>query len=92
MPNIELYGIARHSAESITLVAVLSKLPLKDEIVMTSFQGSICADLNGSPQPFIRVISTDENEIEIIVKAIKSIEFLHLDIETLKISGFYPKS
>jgi hypothetical protein len=63
-----------------------SILPWKDQVVITEFNSS-CNDLEDNSMPFLRVCSTDREEINALVQVL---EPLQMDIETLLLTGFYP--
>ena len=87
MPNIELYGIS--NASGITAVIRASDLPeeFRKEIVITKIESSCWSIYDGTAQPFCRVISTEQEEIDKIVPVLKPLGY---DVETLVLSGFIP--
>ena len=88
MPNIEAYGISNVSGITATIGA--SDLPeeFRKEIVITKIESSCWSTYDGISQPFIRICSTDEKDIDMIAK--KVLQPLRYDIETLVLTGFYP--
>jgi len=99
MPNIEIHGFwfsrnekdlesAARARERIEIE--MEKIGLQDDAVVTIVD-SICTFCDGKKtrMPFIRICSTEKEEIDRIVSAIKKAK-VSLDVETLVLTGFIP--
>ena len=89
MPNIELHGFSSMDADikKAAIFNMFAKEACVKDMVVTTFANEV-VDLNGAPQPFIRVTSTPNQHIDKIVKKLRS---LGIDIEVLILKAFHPK-
>lgn len=89
MPNIQIHGLSVYTAGTTKddIVSAIKNLPFAADAVITIVP-SKCVDIKGNPQPFLRICSPEKSRFRPLVKALKP---LKLDIETLLLSGFYPK-
>lgn len=96
MPNIEIYGIECLSNETLklkmTIDLVMRLLGLENDAITTVISSDTCS-CNRKPKalPFIRICSTNPEEIRKIVEGLKKQKVGQhgVDIETLVLSGFF---
>lgn len=100
MPNIEIYGkrklvnaIKKDEIELNYLVnkivKAMEKIGKKDDAVITMIEAVVIGCNHGKDMPFIRVCSTDSQEIKTIVRALKEGK-IGIDVETLVLDNFIP--
>jgi hypothetical protein len=98
MPNIEIYGkrklvnaVKKDEIELNYLVnkiiKAMKKIGKEDDAIIIMVEAMVIGCSHGKDLPFIRVCSTDSQEIKTIVGALKE-EKIGIDIETLILDSF----
>lgn len=97
MPNIEIYGYAVNSTGDVArriivtlrdqIFELFKDSPFVDEMVVTAIDSDV-TDKNHEDQPFLRLLSSEEEHVGEILEKLKT---LGLDIEYQKLEAFYPK-
>jgi hypothetical protein len=90
MPNIEIHGIPGPEEETNKLAtaitnALRNSVHARKIVIATSYD--IVLDLESVEQPFLRVLGTNEGELE---EVITLLEPFHLDIEVVLLRRFIP--
>ncbi len=92
MPNIMICGYEPHKAGELKgrIQSVMKALGLEEDAVTSIVQMEVesCDGLN-TPVPYLRVCSTDEDQIQKIIRALK-LAGLKEDLEYLVLTGFIP--
>lgn len=99
MPNIELYGFSPNLSygfasytkltELIEIIKKqIKKIDLHDEVIITIIPSSV-KSWHDIDTPFIRICSTNPEEIEKIIDALKEAE-IRIDVEGLILNKFVP--
>jgi hypothetical protein len=89
MPNIVLYGCTEEVANDITLMiqSAFDGKPYEKDYVITVVQSDV-RDCNDTPQPFIRLATTDQPHNAEIIQFLRG---FHLDLEVLRLEAFFEK-
>lgn len=92
MPNIMLCGFQAPERLRSDVVAVLDGLGLGSEAVTSIVPMRVeSCDGKRTPSPYLRVCSTDADEVRRIVDALKKAG-IGVDVEWLVLNGFIPAS
>jgi len=93
MPNIEICGFGFENALKLRekIVASLEEISLEKEAVTSIIDNVVVHDCvcNVRCRPYIRICSTDRNEIDQIIAVFKKNK-IGVDTEFLKLTGFIP--
>ncbi len=90
MPNIEICGYSTEEAATIQsrIESIMQEMGLGEDAVTSIIPMTVTScDGKRSPKPFLRICSTDMNEINRILLKIAKGD-LRADIETLVLTGF----
>jgi len=94
MPNIEIRGFLYQEAENLRekIDMAMEKIGLAGEAI-TSIEMSETksCDTRNTPQPFLRICSTDKEDIQKIIVALRTAGVCK-DVESLILDGFVSKN
>ena len=90
MPNVEIHGLSSCAARElgVRIFEKFQNTPFVDDLVVTIFPTEVF-DSNGKVQPFLRLANTCQDGTPLIIQALQD---LGLDVEHVKLEGFYPKN
>ena len=92
MPNIEIHGLSKEVAEALRddiFKKYFSDIPYVEEMVVTIVPSEV-TDVEGRKQPFLRLLSSDFGEMDVIPRILEE-KIPDIDLECVKIEKFIPK-
>lgn len=90
MPNVEIHGLRKKEARELRkrIFRIFEEESFAGDMVVTIVPSEV-EERRGTPQPFIRVTSTEQSYLKGLIQRLR--ETIEMDVEHSRLEAFYPK-